>query len=171
MDTPGRQILVAVDGSQPSMWAVDTAVSLATRIDAAIVILHVIVPPTVGASEIALMTEDIVEGLKAEGEAVLEAAKRRLPTAVESRTVLREGYPAQVILAEARDTGTEFVVMGSRGRGRWAHFILGSIAEAVIREAPCPVVSVSHDPGGLIDRTRATEPAVQQQGSTPQASP
>ena len=147
MEVRAKPILVAVDGSQPSNWALGAAARLADRLHAAVVVLHVVVPPNLGASEIALNTEDLIEQLRQEGDGVLQAACQRLPAALAARAVLREGYPAQQIVVQAREMGADLIVMGSRGRGRWTHFILGSIAEAVIREAPCPVVAVSHDPG------------------------
>jgi nucleotide-binding universal stress UspA family protein len=142
-----RQILVAIDGSQPSLWAVTTGANLAVQTGAAVTLLHVLVPPPTGASEIALTVDEFVDRSKDEGTRALAIARRRVPATVPIRTVLRDGYAAQEIVAQARETGADLIVMGSRGRGRWTHFILGSIAESVIRDAPCPVVSVSHDPG------------------------
>jgi nucleotide-binding universal stress UspA family protein len=147
MNRATQQILIAVDGSEPSTWALDVGGRLAVERDAAVTVLHVIAPPTISASEIAPYAGEAYEQIKAGGEETLDAAVRRLDPSIQVHPVLREGYPAREITAMARELGADFVVIGSRGRGRLSHFILGSIAEAVIREAPCPVVSVSHDPG------------------------
>ena len=139
-DSP--QILVAVDGSTPSNWAVDVGADLAGRLGGSVTLVHVVIPPTIGAGEGALLIADIDDGLRAEGEALLAAAARRLPPGLLAGTVLREGAPGLEIVDVAAATRADFIVTGSRGRGRWAHFILGSTAEEVIRRAPCPVVTV-----------------------------
>ena len=147
MNTENASILVAVDDSQPSAWALDVGLALARRMNGSITLVHVVPPPTAGVSEGALIiVEDLVDSIKSQGAAVLEATARRLPIDIPLRTVLRQGPAALEILAQARETAADFIVVGSRGAGRMSHFILGSTAESVIREAPCPVVTVSHDP-------------------------
>ena len=54
----------------------------------------------------------------------------------------RDGSPDQVIVKLARDKKADLIVMGTRGRTGLAHAILGSVAERVIRTAPCPVMTV-----------------------------
>jgi universal stress protein A len=147
MNILNPKILVAVDDSQQAAWAVDVGAALADRTGGEVTIVHVIPPPTTGIAEgVAIITEDMVDRLRADGTAVLDAAAARLPSGTSVRTLLRQGPVGMEIVAEARAGGADFIVMGSRGRGRLSHFILGSAAEAVIREAPCPVVTVSHDP-------------------------
>jgi len=58
---------------------------------------------------------------------------------------LREGDPADTILAMAAEWNAELIVIGSDSRGRLAHFLLGSTADSVIRKAKCPVVAVRAD--------------------------
>src|SRR5690348_6361511 len=114
METRTKHILIAVDGSQPSHWAVSVGADLAARLDAAVVILHVLVPPNLGASEIALITGDLIDRMKVEGEAILDAARGKLPPGFPARTVLREGFAAREIVAKARDLNADFIVIGSR---------------------------------------------------------
>jgi nucleotide-binding universal stress UspA family protein len=59
----------------------------------------------------------------------------------------RDGSPDQVIVKLARDKQADLIVMGTRGRTGLAHAILGSVAERVIRTAPCPVMTVKHKEG------------------------
>jgi nucleotide-binding universal stress UspA family protein len=147
MDTRQTNILVAVDGSPPSEWALRVAATLAKRLDANVSIVHVIPPPTTDITEGALvLIEDLSDALKASGTALLDKAAARMPKEIPVSRVLRQGYPSAEIVAQARESGAGYIVMGSRGRGRWFHFILGSTAEAVVRDAPCPVITVAHDP-------------------------
>ena len=77
---------------------------------------------------------------------LLRKTHEDLPPTIPCDTVLREGLPAEEIVAFAREQDVNLIVLGSRGRNRFAEFVLGSTAEAVIRDAPCPVMTVSHAP-------------------------
>src|SRR5688500_13346327 len=68
-DSP--QILVAIDGSPPANWAVDVGADLAKRLAGSVTLVHVVIPPTIGAGEGALLIADIDDGLRAEGETLL----------------------------------------------------------------------------------------------------
>jgi nucleotide-binding universal stress UspA family protein len=65
---------------------------------------------------------------------------------VEIHLAMAEGPAKQVIPRIARESGFDLVVMGTHGRTGLAHVLLGSVAEAVVRAAPCPVVTVPVSP-------------------------
>ena len=112
-----NEILIAVDGSPASVWAIRTGIKLAGEMDAAVTLLHVVIPPVVGINEATLaMAENLFAEAKAAGEAILEAARRHLPPTMPARTVLREGFPAQEILSQARETGAGLHRPGHAGR-------------------------------------------------------
>jgi nucleotide-binding universal stress UspA family protein len=165
MNQAKRNVLIAIDDGPPSSWALSVGTKLAREIGAAVVLLHVVVPPEAVASEIAFaVIEDLVRQARADGRCLLDSAKRRVPATLPLSVVMREGFPAAEIIAQARDSNADYIVMGTRGGGRWAHFILGSVADAVIREAPCPVLAVSHDPdaagavGAALSTATAADP-------------
>jgi nucleotide-binding universal stress UspA family protein len=59
--------------------------------------------------------------------------------------VLRvSGTPALAIVTYAKDANLDLIVMGTHGRGGMAHVLMGSVAEKVVRTAPCPVLTVRH---------------------------
>jgi len=97
-------------------------------------------------------------------------AERRLAqvaTAVSGVTVTTEvsvGNPARTIAKIAAERGADLIVMGTRGRGGFAHLLLGSVAERVIRTAHCPVLTVrehsASGPAAVLAAGR-TEPAYQ----------
>jgi|SRR5215813_8853552 len=57
-------------------------------------------------------------------------------------TVVRTGDPAETIERAAQELGIDLIVMATHGREGLSHFVIGSIAEKVVREAPCPVLTV-----------------------------
>jgi nucleotide-binding universal stress UspA family protein len=77
-----------------------------------------------------------------------ENAARHLETAAakdaKTRTSCAVGSPVEEILRYARDHEIGLIVMGTHGRGAVAHAFLGSVAERVVRKAPCPVLTVHH---------------------------
>ncbi len=79
-----------------------------------------------------------------------QQAKRRLaeivPTAAAATTVLstRVGSPHREIVRYAAAHQTDLIVLGTHGRGPLGHMLLGSVAERVVRTAPCPVLTVRH---------------------------
>jgi universal stress protein A len=72
----------------------------------------------------------------------------RLPaehrTQFNGTTQIVSGVPAKAIVEYAGSLGADLIVMGTLGRGGMAHFLLGSVAERLVRNAPCPVLTVRH---------------------------
>ena len=141
------RILVPTDFSPPSDAALEYARILAAKFGSSLQILHVIDDPTASsefvADGFAPSTEEIRTGL-------IEHAMGRLDhllTLVDraryhayADAVL--GLPAQAIVDYAGATGTGLIVMGTHGRTGLAHLLMGSVAEQVVRTAPCPVLTV-----------------------------
>jgi universal stress protein A len=55
------------------------------------------------------------------------------------------GRPSAAIVQDAKTRQADLIVMATHGRGGFAHFVLGSVAERVLRTAPCPVLTVRDD--------------------------
>jgi universal stress protein A len=142
-----KKILCAVDFSEPSRIAMLEAAALARDADAALVVAHVYQPPRGS-----MVATDMLAPAPAEVEAtVAEDAERRLrpwvdeagkvaDRAVEPRVV--PGAAAERIVALARELGADLVVLATHGRTGLARVLLGSVAERVVREAPCSVLVV-----------------------------
>jgi len=58
--------------------------------------------------------------------------------------VMEQGSPFLEIIRYAKDHDIDLIVMGTHGRGPIAHMLMGSVAEKVVRRAPCPVLTVKH---------------------------
>ena len=129
-----RKILFGTDFSPHSERALQYALSLAEEYDAELTLLNVLdeVPPS---TDLSTITADIIRQL----EAPIPAEAREWCT-IKSR--LRVGRPYQEILHYARETGTDLVVLGVRGRNALDLALFGSTAHRVIQSGPCPVLAV-----------------------------
>ncbi|MFM8273309.1 MAG: universal stress protein [Gemmata sp.] len=136
---PIRTILHPTDYSERSRAALDLACALARDFGAELIICHVSPPPLVPAGE----------GLTADfptGESELMAARLRQvsPAGPRQRVTheLRRGDPASEIVRLAGEAKADLIVLGTHGRGGLTRVLMGSVAEGVMRTAPCPVVTV-----------------------------
>ena len=135
--TGWNRILVPTDFSDTSMAAVRQGVDLARNSGAELLLLYVI--PEV-ATEFPIELDAQV--LEAERDRVLALLAPSVRTAVRADVVVCQGAPAQEIVRCAEERDVDVIVMGTHGRGGVSHLILGSVAEQVIRMAPCPVLVV-----------------------------
>lgn len=146
-----HEILVATDFSEPSDVALAYGRELARRFGARLTVLHV--ADDVAARYVSFpMPVGDFGHWQAEAES---AARTRLHTLLsqEDRQVLRakavvlvSTSPSHAIVGYARDAmpRIDVIVMGTHGRGAVAHLLMGSVAERVVRSAPCPVLTVRH---------------------------
>ncbi len=143
-----RKIMIAVDNGPPATRAIDVAVGLAEQVGAKVCLVHVFDPSRSFYPEIQVLDERSVSRLKHEGEHILQTACDRVPKHIKVERVLLEGEPSEGILDFARQWHADLIAIGNDSRGRIAHFLLGSTADAVIRRAPCPVMTVRVDSTG-----------------------
>ena len=145
-----QQILVATDLTRISRNAVVCADALARDEGAHLHILHVVRDPATQPWTVETYGVDW-DGLRVEacakGRRALRAATRRL-TRDASRTTLETsvGAPADTVLEYAKRHAVDLIVVGTHGRGKLASTILGSVADAVLRDAECPVLVVRSAP-------------------------
>ena len=132
-------VVVATDGSASVRRAVDVALDLAGRFDAEVHALYVIDESEVEASPEELR-DDLHGALEDSGQEALDGVRER--TDREVVTEVREGRPADEISAYAREIDADVVATGTRGRHGEHRFLLGSVAERVVRSCPVPVLSV-----------------------------
>lgn len=144
--TKFRNILVAVDGSDPSMRAVDVAISLTARYDSVLTALYVIyIPFGERIYPRSAWYKDFMEDIdKATRVWLAEIQKKGKENGVEIEAKMREtteSIPAEIARC-AQEAKTELIVVGSRGRSELEKLFLGSVATGVLTYAPCPVLVV-----------------------------
>lgn len=143
-------VVVATDGSESGERAVDVALDLADRFDATVRALSVVDTTTDGEEDTG-NDEDTGNAESNGSEEEARARRRRAEDAVASvasrtdrevRTTVREGTPAEVIRTYADEHSADLVATGTRGRHGAHRFLLGSVAEEVVRTCPVPVLTV-----------------------------
>jgi nucleotide-binding universal stress UspA family protein len=139
-----RTILVPVDFSANSEEALDYAVELAGKLDAKLYILNVIALPGLGIPELgAGLAPGVIDSMVRDSEAALaKLADARRSKAQIADTLLRTGDARDVIVNTVEDVAADLIVMGTHGRRGVTRALLGSVAESVLRTAPCPVLTI-----------------------------
>lgn len=141
------RVVVPTDFSEGAEEAWALARKLAAQVGSELVLVHVF-------SQAPLWGEGTLSAEHVRG--VYEAGRQWVATRLEAwaqearaegrtvRTALREGAPHDEILALATDERADLIVMGTAARGGLGRALLGSVADRVLRLAPCPVLLVRH---------------------------
>ena len=140
-----NRILCPVDLSEMSAHAVDLAIVVAGYYNARLTALHVVSPTEPSVDEAAL--ED-------RRQETVSFVSRAAAPRIDVDVMVDVGQPARGILDRAASLPADLIVMGTHGRSGFEHLVLGSVAEKVLRQAACPVLTV---PPGAVT-TRATLP-------------
>lgn len=142
------RILTPTDGSEPAEAAAEDAIELAREFGASLHVVHVVEPIplgglSAGGEPASAEHSEVVEEQRAEGERTLERIRNLAAEAgVDVMTAIVYGKPSTEILEYVDDENIEVVVMGTRGRSGAERFVLGSVAERVVRRSPVPVITV-----------------------------
>jgi len=132
-------VVIATDGSTSGRRAVTVALDVARRFEASIHALYVVDETQVdGLPED--VHDDVREALEAQADESLDAVETAADQPV--TVAVREGDPATEIIDYADDTDADMVATGTRGRHGEHSFIVGSVAETVVRDCPVPVLTV-----------------------------
>jgi nucleotide-binding universal stress UspA family protein len=136
---PIRTILHPTDFSERSRLAFELACSLARDYGARLILAHVVELPMPAVAEGVMMVPITIdpEPLRKRLEKLRPAAQ----TVITEHKLL-EGNPAAEILRLAQETECDLIVLGTHGRTGIGRLLMGSVAEQIVREAPCPVITV-----------------------------
>jgi nucleotide-binding universal stress UspA family protein len=150
-----KKILVPTDFSKPAQWALQTAINIATKAKAEIVLLHIVEQPTKESFNVEgqvasfddwedkIFTLKLIERNRAQlGEQARKAEKEGISV----RQELRMGNPFHGMKTVIAEHKVDLVVMGTSTRSRMEEMLVGSNTEKVIRTASCPVLTVHHGP-------------------------
>ena len=143
------KLLVPTDFSEDSEQAARYAVELAKRFQAEIHCVHVVdIPADLLSTSAYYMTgpsEAFLDQIREESKKNLEAFAEKNLEGVQVRTAFLEGSPFVEIIRYARNQEIDLVVIATHGRTGLKHVLFGSVAEKVVRKAPCPVLVVKRE--------------------------
>lgn len=139
------KILTAIDFSENSDRAFDYALTLATRFDAELTVMHVVNEPVdlrgfyVPHISFEQLEKEIEDGAMKMME---EFCSSRFASFSNYKTAIVTGIPYDEIIRKADEMGASLIVLGTHGRTGLDHLIFGSTAERVVRSANCPVMTI-----------------------------
>lgn len=136
------RILVPTDFSGPSREATDYALELAHTFGASISLFHVIQDPVVYVPALGGYAPQPKELEDFSDTALANWIDPQDERGVKIEHHWEHGHPVSRILAFAEEHDCDLIVMGTHGRGMLGHMLIGSVAERVVRQAKCPVLTV-----------------------------
>ena len=144
---PFAKILCPTDFSAPSLEALDWACALTRHFGGELLLLHVVTPiPAVASAPggaVTVETASYQQQLVDEADRELwQLRKDRVPDEVRSAYHVAVGSPAQAIARTATQREMDLIVIATHGHTGWRRFVAGSVAERVVREADCPVLTL-----------------------------
>jgi nucleotide-binding universal stress UspA family protein len=147
MSTTIQRILVAHDFGDASDEALKFAIGLAEKLGARVTVLHAYEVPVYGFPEGVALTADVAGQIRTVTSDALDRIVRDAARpGLDLHGTLRQGPAWSEITAAATELHADLVVIGTHGRRGLAHALLGSVAEKVVRTAPCPVLTVRSKP-------------------------
>lgn len=141
-----KRILCPIDFSQPAHAGLDVAVYVAKHFDAELLVVHVVAPlpiiPMPQASPAFDLSSYRNELIRSAEDGLDSLVSEKIPEAVTHRTVVVGGEPAYEIARIADDEDVDLIVTATHGESGWRKFIFGSVADRIVRTAPCAVLTV-----------------------------
>jgi nucleotide-binding universal stress UspA family protein len=143
------KILFPTDGSEYSLKAAKYAVDIAKNNDAKVTIMHVYqttpppvyLEPATGGEYLFFLESE--KTIKERGNLAIEKTKEIFNhESLSIETKFFQGHPVEAIVETAEKEKFDLIIIGSRGLGRLGRILLGSVAEGVIHNAPCPVLVI-----------------------------
>lgn len=144
-----QRLLVATDLSESSLPALKLAAALADRFGASVTLVHVL---DMAYTSVPLLNATSADGdlqtqlVHRAGDALRAFLEKHADTLgdriLEAPVLLQLGEAASELVQAARETATDLIVLGRHGYTGFRRFLMGSVAEAVVRQAPCPVLTI-----------------------------
>lgn len=137
-----QRILVAVDEAPLAAHAADVAIELATGLGAKLAFIHIVDPASLAAPDGGTAASELVAQAEQDAKRLLAGFHQRMKIDVAPLEFVRVGTPAAEVVHAAAEWPADLIVIGSHGRRGVTRALLGSVADAVMRQAPCPVLVV-----------------------------
>lgn len=137
-----RKVLIAVDDDPIAAQAAEVGVDLARTLNAEVALIHAIDPSLIFAPEAGIAADELALRAEQDGARLMADFRARLPATTHVLQFIPQGLPGSEIVKAAREWAADLIVIGSHGRHGITRALVGSVADAVMREASCPVLVV-----------------------------
>jgi glycine betaine transporter len=139
-----KNILCPIDYSMYSEKALNYAIEIAEKYGSKLYVIHVLDMRVYDMNESELYNFNIIDESTIEElrDRLLKCVKEDVRSKIPVETIIVQGVPFVEIIKAAKDHTIDLIVMGTHGRTGISHAIIGSVAEKVVRKAPCPVLTV-----------------------------
>jgi len=145
-----KEVMIATDGSETSERAAKVGIDIARRSGGRVTAIYVVdvfrLARLPGYTAFPGLKDKLMELMQKEGrEATADVEKHALEAGISCQKIVAEGDPGDELLRLSSETGMDLLIMGSVGRTGLTRFLLGSVAEKVVRRSTVPVLLI---PGG-----------------------
>lgn len=146
-----KRILLTTDGSKCSETAAEYAILIASQNNAEVIALNVLETHSLAGLPVEDLARKVTGIFRQEGKKALDNInkifedqfkQKGFKNEIKLTLMIKEGSPADIILQTVEEENIDLVVMGASGKHAVERFILGSVAEKVVRHAKCPVLTV-----------------------------
>jgi nucleotide-binding universal stress UspA family protein len=141
-----KNILCPIDYSVYSEKALKYAIEFAEKYNAKLYLMHVLDIRIYDITDPELYNVNVIdkETINKLRERLHKCISENTRKNIEVETIVIEGVPFVEIIKKAREYKVDLIVLGTHGRTGLSHAIMGSVAEKVVRKAPCPVLTIRH---------------------------
>jgi nucleotide-binding universal stress UspA family protein len=141
-----KNILCPIDYSVYSEKALKYAIEFAEKYNAKLYLMHVLDIRIYDITDPELYNVNVIdkETINKLRERLHKCISEDTRKNIEVETIVIEGVPFAEIIKKAREYKVDLIVLGTHGRTGLSHAIMGSVAEKVVRKAPCPVLTIRH---------------------------
>ncbi|MGD2272857.1 MAG: universal stress protein [Desulfobacterales bacterium] len=143
---PINKIVCPTDFSEPSYEGLKAAIELAELVQAELILLNVVSPvPAVSgtAAPAGFHIPTVMNERQAAAEkSILNLIAEKIPNAVQARSIVVQGRPADEIISLSDKIDADMIVIATHGESGWQKLLFGSVTEKVVRMASCPVLTV-----------------------------
>lgn len=141
-----KNILCPIDYSVYSEKALKYAIEFAEKYNAKLYLMHVLDIRIYDITDPELYNVNVIdkETINKLRERLHKCISEDTRKNIEVETIVIEGVPFAEIIKKARECKVDLIVLGTHGRTGLSHAIMGSVAEKVVRKAPCPVLTIRH---------------------------
>ena len=141
-----KNILCPIDYSVYSEMALKYAIEFAEKYQAKLYLVHVLDIRVYDINDPDLYNVNIVdeETINKLRERLLKCVNEDTKSKISVEAIIIQGVPFAEIISTAKERKIDLIVLGTHGRTGLSHALMGSVAEKVVRKAPCPVLTIRH---------------------------